>query len=136
MLLVDEVLSVLDADLALVADHLGRRAVDADGFAPDVDHDHVPGAGDDRGQHCQGDVESGHEGAVEGVGEDVRAGVDLGDARVRAGDVPGAEPARRDDAGGEAAAVEGVDDADQHVVGSLAFSMRSARSGSSMQWPS
>ena len=136
MLLVDEVLSVLDADLALVARPPRGRAVDADGLAPDVDHDHIAGARDDRGEHRQRDVEARDEGAVEGVGEDVRAGVDLGDARVRAGDVPRAEAARRDDVGGEALRVEGVDDADQDVVGGVAFSMRSARSGSSMQWPS
>ena len=64
----------------------------------------LAGARDDRREHRQRRLEAGHEGAVEGVAEYVGAGVDLGDARVRARDVPRAEAAGRDDLGAEAAA--------------------------------
>ena len=53
---------------------------------------------------------------MERVAEDVRARVDLGVARVRTRQVPGAEAAAGDDLGGEAVAVELVDDLDQGVV--------------------
>ena len=74
---------------------------------------------------------------MEGVHEDVGAGVDLGDPLVRAGDVPGAETAGADDLGGEPVALERVGELEQ--LGDrwpAPSAIRSSRSGSSMQWPS
>ena len=73
---------------------------------------------------------------MERVREDVGAGVDLGDPRVRAGDVPGAEAARGDDLGREAVPANASTALGSSAFAAFAFSIRTARSGSSMQWPS
>ena len=62
--------------------------------------------------------------------------MDLRDARVGAGDVPRAEAAGGDDLGRQAVRLERVGELEQLVVRRLCLSIRSSRSGSSMQWPS
>ena len=138
VLLVDEVLAVLVADGAVAAHDLGQAAVEADRLAAAVEHGGVARARDDRRRAPSAPPRSpGTSAGVERVREDVRAGVDLGDARVRAGDVPRAETAARDDLGAQPGGGERVGRPDQERRSRPApWRCGAARSGSSMQWPS
>src|SRR6185437_4963761 len=116
MLLVDEELAVLEAYFADIADDFRNGAIDAHRLAAAIYDSEVARGGDNRRQHRQADLEARDELPVKRVHEDVRAGVDLGDARVRAGDVPRTESAGGDDVCRETIPIEGIGRGDQDVV--------------------